>query len=388
MKYLRYFVRFVLSGICLTGLSQCRSDSEQSDQLDYTLTDSYSLPVPDDASSVFRSAQYDDQNKILYVLSSVSNKVYVYDIQKKSIKKEMKFEKEGPDGVGKVFSFYLISPDSILLTPSYNYTYFLTNAKGKLLQSYRILRSDVVHKPGQGPPTNGYSVLPRGGFEAPCQKIGNMLYISGVPDVDPDEAGFCQKAKPAIQYNIQTKTVAYAMQYPQVYCDNIYPIQNIGVYFKTFNPDTKRFIYSFPADNNLVEVNLDGNQVRTHLAKSKSFARVNPMPHQVEDPRKQYEHYIKNGSYERVCYDKYRKLYYRFVLHPDENQTEDGGKMFFPVWYSIIILDSSFHIKGEIKLPNAYKYGYFYCDKKGLYLQKNTTNEDRYEFGLLTVNIK
>ena len=82
-------------------------------------------------------------------------------------------------------------------------------------------------------------------------------------------------------------------------------------------------------------------------------------------------------DYWHLMYDKYRKVFYRFVRHPyefpaDRNAQfdEDRGRIF-----SIVILNAKYEIIGETTFPgHTYNYTLCFVGKKGLYISLN--NQD------------
>lgn len=77
-------------------------------------------------------------------------------------------------------------------------------------------------------------------------------------------------------------------------------------------------------------------------------------------------------------YDKYRKVFYRFALMPDDNIKPFSNNPHQS--FSIIILNKDYEIIGETKFPgNTYAHHLCFVGKKGLYISENNENNPQFD---------
>lgn len=113
----------------------------------------------------------------------------------------------------------------------------------------------------------------------------------------------------------------------------------------------EKFIFSIYGDHNLHTVNKTG-EMNSYPAKSKYIESFKDFDLKG-NPSDFFKYSVINGTYSNILYDKFRNLYYRFVIHahnPNENIDWLRGKK-HPRKVSIIILDENFIVKGETLLP-------------------------------------
>ena len=82
--------------------------------------------------------------------------------------------------------------------------------------------------------------------------------------------------------------------------------------------------------------------------------------------------------YHHLMYDKYRKVFYRFALMPDDNIKPFSNNPHQS--FSIIILNKDYEIIGETKFPgNTYAHHLCFVGKKGLYISENNENNPQFD---------
>lgn len=124
-----------------------------------------------------------------------------------------------------------------------------------------------------------------------------------------------------------------------------------------------------------IYVSSDFEHIKAYEAKSLDFPHLHP---ELYDGRKDLDARLHRESlkpkYHSLLYDKYRKVFYRFALHPYEWPKDrspmsgnDTGREF-----SIIILNDKYEVIGEKRFPgHTYDYHLCFIGKKGLYLSLN-----------------
>lgn len=93
------------------------------------------------------------------------------------------------------------------------------------------------------------------------------------------------------------------------------------------------------------------------------------------DPENSQLDYLRKYAYSNILYDKYAKLYYRFIRLPYEPETDNLDIEITKKPIAVIILDENFNIVGESELPIARYYPmHSFVDSEGLHI--NVVSED------------
>lgn len=147
---------------------------------------------------------------------------------------------------------------------------------------------------------------------------------------------------------------------------------------------------SFPASSSIALFNL----------KTKSIHYQNMFPDMKEyiepyskkkmkkfDKAKIAEHFYGQYSFKGIVYDKYRKLFYRFLLKPTSDkylQKHHVG----PQEQFLLVYDDKFNYLGFNKLDLTYSKFTFFVAEKGLYIQriKNIKDEEHIFFDVFSVS--
>ena len=146
------------------------------------------------------------------------------------------------------------------------------------------------------------------------------------------------------------------------------------------------FIYSFALDENLYKTNIQTGIIEKILAKSRYISNVNPikLPSELTQLMKKT---CEMPSYGNIMYDKYRKVYYRFVyLKSELKPNEDSRKILHngKKEFSIMMLDENLNVLGETRFP-AFTYVPHICfiNKDGLYLSTSHFKREDYSDDVL-----
>jgi hypothetical protein len=149
------------------------------------------------------------------------------------------------------------------------------------------------------------------------------------------------------------------------------------------------FVYSFFHDEKIY-VTSDHKTIQSYSAKS-NYMQKKLISY---DKQKTFEDVEKtslnNPEYRSIYYDKYRNLFYRIVYPGFEAKSNDNirQKIQFPEWFSIIILDENFNVRGETNLePNKYFIRNMFVEKEGLYISTNHINNPDYSDDYLSFEL-
>ncbi len=325
----------------------------------------------------------------LVLLDKKNNRLLFYNWATQKLYKTISLEREGPNGVGGALSFHFQSWDSIYVLASYHYRLSLIDTTAKVKRKYRLLKSDMKLDEGRvARPQGDYSALPSSNYMNPLIKVGSLIYLTGVPDLNINSLEYYTKGKIGIQLNLENGEVNYYMNYPQMYRDKyFFPPLYVTKFSSTYIPTKNKIIYSFPIDETLHELDLKTGEINTiNPDKSQYFKELSPISKNAErDMNADYLYSVNNVSYERIVYDQYKNIYYRFTKIPNTKKKDEYDNQPHII-HSVLILDENFKKLGETVLNERYTAGYHLCLPDGLYLKKYNFNED--EIALVKFTLK
>lgn len=361
---------------------------------EFTLVEVDTVHIPIDTVTtpydISISHYADDRSKIEYLIlmNRKNNSLQFYDWATQKLYKTVSLEREGPNGVGGALSFHFQSWDSIYVLASYHYRLSLIDTTAKVKQKYRLLKTDMKLDEGRvSRPQGEYSALPSSNYMNPLIKVGSFIYMTGVPDLNINSLEYYKKGRIGIQLNLENGQIEYYKDYPQMYRDKyFFPPQYITKFSSTYIPNKNKIIYSFPIDENLYELDLKTGNINAIIPdKSQYFKELKPISKKADrDMNTDYLYSVNNVSYERIIYDQYRKVYYRFTNIPNTKKKDEYDNQPYVV-HSVVILDENLKKLGETILNERYTVGYHLCLPDGLYLQKYNFSEDEIAFVKFTL---
>ncbi|HAI74747.1 MAG TPA: hypothetical protein DCM08_00740 [Microscillaceae bacterium] len=374
MKKKIHFLLFTsLWWLMISCVGQQDGQPLQQAKYDLQLKDSLVIPIDVTTKPKSRQLQYLEKEQLLVALNENKNSLQFYDLRLGKLVKKIKFEREGPQGVGNLNGF-LVAGGYYYLLNSYKYQLFQFDTLGNKLQKYSLLKAN--QQPGQGTAT------PFAMTSRPPFLNGDMLYLRGATDV------FAAHLKPSderqlIALNLTDGAYQYLVPGPKEYDGKEMNI-NLSMREPTFFFITEqvKVVFSHRYSEYLYVYDLKSGKQQRYPAKTKHFKQVNQMIATGDGGSDNLDFYRENSCYSTVVYDKYRKVYYRFVEMPSKKALE--MKSIFVFEYrnlAVIILDENFNQVGETAvLPPYHDQNNFFVTQKGLYLRKFTDNEDEMVF--------
>ncbi len=99
------------------------------------------------------------------------------------------------------------------------------------------------------------------------------------------------------------------------------------------------------------------------------------------------EHFYGQYSFRGIAFDKYRHLFYRFLLKPSE-AVRQNKKVNGPKAFHLLIYDGNFNYLGYKEFNETYSYFTYFITEKGLFIQrlKNNKDEDNMFFDVFNLN--
>ena len=302
-------------------------------------------------------------NEFLVVKLNQKNMLDVFDLKKSTTINSIKIPSKR-----NFKSFNFINADSIYFKPQYSGSLFLYH-QGIIDTIINAENPDFMMKY-----LSGNNVGPI--FDLFSSTVGsfiikdNKFYFSNM--VDPSRS--IREQKPLIIYKNPHSNLTIEADIGVFPESMIKPNKSLSPFDLTFSytlNDNNQTICSYMADHNLYIYEPNG-KVKKINCKSVFFDDL-PEFISKEDTYKPEiieKRQNENFSYVGVFFDKFRKLYYRVVVHPNPNL----GKTLFDknaFNYSIMILNDKFEIKGEVMFNNKdYLGNKIHIVKEGILLKK------------------
>ena len=333
-------------------------------------------------------------DSIYYTFFNEYNKsIYFYDYLTTKYLFKIQLESEGPNAVYPYRSgYYIESYDSIYFYSLKTSRIYLLNHKGEINQTFDYWRTYFDELKDLDIRMLRKKMIPstvRVTTEQPLHKIGDKIYLCG--DMTED-LGKVDSINNLIITTIDTKNnkTEFNVGYPPSYRKGNWGQDFYKYTFWCYNHTNSTFIISFPNDHYIYSYQTDFTNAKKIYAGSSYAGNIKSLvyPSGIPIPNKmEYAHYFEQYYYRSIIYDKYRNVYYRIVEHPWKNYNNKIDTKDWLKSISIIILDSEFNVMGEKLLGMEYRFAYFnfFITKEGLFLNKETDNDDEMVYSLLTI---
>lgn len=338
-------------------------------------SESISLPLDSLSAPFSKFVQLFDNQGTLYIvfLSNISNKLYFYDFLTKKLNFTVQLATSGPNRIGTCEGFKVHSLDSIIVTS--RYTVSIVDTEGIPSFRFNLLKSKQ--------PIHNFTSMPQPTSTSSINLVNRRIYIDAMPDVRFTDLKALGKIKNArIVIDIDEKKHYHDLPFPENYSEEVYGIHYLMI-SSTYNQLSGKFIYSFPAFDNLIEKGeYNDGYISEHYAGSHNWSSIPFMSNRNPEKKEYHQHFFQSPSYELVLHDKYRDVYYRYVKHPISDEDFENHK-----WgkrSSIVILDSRFNKIGETLLDEKYISVMSCITPKGLAVGF-IENEDQMNFTIFTL---
>ncbi|MCD4793202.1 MAG: DUF4221 domain-containing protein [Bacteroidales bacterium] len=309
------------------------------------------IVIPNDS---LLKIEFVDENEISYIFAGYkigSNVIYSYEIDKISnnvtTKKTIfKFDLTEP------IDFGYINSDSIFLVypPAYRDFYhdsilLLINDEGDFKKSYPFNDAPVLCKNNPQYENNDDAVYFFSNLYEPFTFIDNKIFmmlanktsILGDPAYsDILSAGFLD-AKTEKFYPIK-------FEYPDIeYGKTFFPAYNKR--FVSVLGEKNHILYGFHYTPTIIDYNYKTEKFSKHIIKSTAYDTIFPALTEKDIPGG-FDFDMPHPKYFNLLYDKYRKLYYRFIFPP-----KDYGRKL-----SVVIADENFNFVAEGFSPTGFNF--------------------------------
>lgn len=312
-------------------------------------------------AKTFSVAVYPKENPHFLLFHHPSaNKIAVYEIQSGERVSTIKFEKEGPNGVGTgVRAMHFISFDSIFLFSTLAQKLLLVDSSGSIKNRY-----DVSNE-------KAYALL---GTTYPAFLKNNTLHLCAYP---PPGRKASSIDFSMLKLNLKTGEVGHAINMSKEYDRGFWGKHNYLRVHHINNDKQNVIIANFPNDHFVYFIRAD-NSIQKHYAGARRIGKLEPVSEAyMDDDLKTFAHEAKQGFYSAIFYDRWNDFYYRIAYNPIETDlTALSGYGLS----SIILLDKNLKKIGEMDIErDTYVFGSSFITPEGLYLfneKKYNANDD------------
>lgn len=338
-----------------------KSKENSKDPLDY-VSDT-TIIVIDRATEPFtRAQQYLDGN--LYWWNSDRETISLIDLHQKKVIKSIRLEREGPNGLGKPYGFFVHSPDSIYI-PTMAYKFQLINSEGNLINSY-----DYFEETPRGQYVLGMTRYSNMIFEHKDQLIYQLSTLRMLKPNELDDSSL-QEYAPLLSFDMNT---GHFYSFPfRIPSSILNPINELS-FRLAFSNNEALLLHSQSNKLFQIDVNKSTSQelyLKTDLVKNFSneyFLRDKNSFSIDDNMRVSY----KSAENFGIAYDSFNELIYRFGW-PGEEIPEETDPMQYsatPPFFVISIYDGQdYSLLQEFTLPrNTYLAHHYFVDENGLNL--------------------
>lgn len=332
---------------CLVIVLACRTDIDESSN--YQHDSSVELVQLFEYEFETKSPVYvATENNNVYMWLPLSNELKIFDLDKKSIVKNVKTELKSPR---KYKHIQYIGKDSLLFFSwKDNFNLKIIDSSGQIVDSYDL--NNVESKNKVDIERNSFPTCYLKGSCGNLKRM-NKIILSGYNIFEQKQS---DKLYSGIELDINTKEFRYITTFPKVY--NEYNWGGIYYYFPSLTVNDKnQIVMSYPACHKLSVYDVNGN-ITFKNGGSSFFKKIEPFGKEKKFDsalKEEYTAYFKkNNSYGAIIYDRNTKFYFRIAKHASltygSNWNDSSNKR------SIIILDDELNFKGETLLPAMKNY--------------------------------
>lgn len=369
--------------LVLSSFFSCSGHSgtdEMADDVFLDVRDTIAFPI--DENTFYESKaifQFEEEGKEYLFFQNRRDKgrlhLKIFDIENESIYKEIPLYREGPNGIPSIFGGFPLGLDKYIITTDSPHFYMVDDAGNVLFKSPSLYDREALH-------TNK-------SFGKFCSTFILSYYSN--PGIIKDSVWYFPQKQIGYPHTKETWSKSNLFSFLDMRTgklgttDFCYPdifdkeeVLRTSSYEKghSYGFTGKDVAVSF-FHSDSIYVSSDFKNVKGFYAKSRFFPNLHPEPYNAQtDLHVRLRKEANKPKYWHLIYDKYRKVFYRFALHPYEYpkdkspMEEDRGREF-----SIVILNDKYEIIGETSFP-GYTYNYHLCfvGKNGLYISLN--NQD------------
>ena len=275
-------------------------------------------------------------------LNDFNNSIYFYDYNTTEFFKKITWKKTGTNGVPLLKGYHIKSLDSIFL---YNKRYLeiiLANDKGTIIHKTSLCENRRDKKAFyKYPQYEPQTVIPF--IVTDHEVLLNGFFFGSIPESIIPEFKF------TACLDFKTQKLKFSHTYPlSLYGSNYnWKGELFNLVYSDLHADGDKLVISFPVSHYLYLADLKTGKYEKVYAGSNfagTISSINKNPKKTSN-EEILSHAVKQEIYTAIKFDKFRKVYYRFLLMAlPEAKTHKGWKE-KPI--SVIVMDQKFNYLGE-----------------------------------------
>ena len=367
--------------IALTIFSCCSQKHADNNPINKNIFGSIEIPIKENFNPDLSRIQHyiSDSGEHLVIQNKTSFELGVFSLDSKDLKITIPLQKEGPDGVGLINGFQLVSKDTILIAAIPPRIHFV-NIAGEKFSTITI--EDPEKKANYLSSNNETPFIYSKGII-----YGIQPYFGDLYSVKPEEV---KKSHPIFKvsstFNDKSKLEWLSILRPED--EWINGKKSLDV---TWTENGDSILISPQLDHKLWIISKEKEKIVGYKEiksnKINGFRIIEDLPVGDSEIIKDLE----NGRYELLLFDHFRKVYYRFFypsidwesynLSPRE-MMQNHPKL------GVLILDQNLNIIGEHIFEKNYAQAWnYFVGIKGLYVSTNNPNRDDFDENVLRYDI-
>jgi hypothetical protein len=311
----------------------------------------------------------------------------MYRMSDSSLYREYVYDEEGDNGVGRLYGYYIHTPDEIYLASTSLKSVIRVNSDSRIVK--RIKYADMKRLP---PDTVEPTLSDSWSFVYdPIFFVGGHLYINQYINGEYGEEITTKSPVTLIIDTLKKEILPSHFTYPINWTYQDYIALDIDHFADDYSRDFdgRQIIYSFANQEDIYITSLNDSLIRKVPAKSRYIDDVKKFTpsRKITTNLQMHKYECEHPFYGSLIYDKYRDVYYR-IAYPPTNMDEEVRQNIdlLDVWrfgrkeFSIIILNKDFQVIGETLFKDyAYSSRMLLVSKEGVYLYNNVFLKDDYE---------
>jgi hypothetical protein len=341
------------------------------------------LSLNDKTSNISRGLQgYHHNGKdYMFNINWAQNSLQMYDLSKGEKEKELFFNIEGDQAIGRIFGFHVHNFDSIFL-------FTQQDAEIVMIDTGNVIKHRIHY---ETPDIYSNAFVHNAYFISYPILIGDNLIVKSHLQGNYRQMTDQTLEQKPITYSINVNTSQVQLssnKYPADYLN-----EGLKFYEYSMAGNLNKRVFSFFGDHRLFYVDADSS-LQSKEVKSKYLDDKMPLFPMYGERENTYDYLLASDHYESILYDKFRNIYYRFAFPKQQYEgmeelthLKEAANLF-----SVMVLDENLNILEEIlfdekrHLPNNVFVG-----KEGLYISTShpdnpVNKEDKMVFDLLKVH--
>lgn len=264
-----------------------------------------------------------DGHEYLTFQNQLEPEICVYDLQSGEFVKSIFFDREGANGVGMFGGYHIIGFDEIYLPSLQQSKVFVMEESGKKKREIITEKTD-----------DGIPLLPFGAITFVYRPIyfnNGKMYIPQTINMRLGNKVMEKSPVYVVVDTVKNVLSPFPIKFPPIMSSDDVTKPSLGneLSYSCCLNDKDQFVFSFFFDEDIYVVSLQDGEMKKIKVKSRYIDK----PAIKENPPQDFDGAMKASSeipcYGNLIYDKYRKVYYRFVYLKADL---DGEKNYLNIW--------------------------------------------------------